>query len=196
MSESVVDAPRVEHGVSVKTPPEETADRLARRAFFSFLLTFMASRTVVVHIMSDRIPNLYLFLKDTHVHHLNYGIFLLAIVAAYVIFRRPTGRRLEWAALVYGFAMGLTFDEFGMWLHLGGSYWQRASVDAVLVVAAVIGFIAFAPPLKRLRAHHHMAFVILIAALVGFSIVLYIASKHLGDVVGSSLRELESRSSH
>ena len=29
-------------------------------------------------------------------------------------------------------AMALTFDEFGMWLHLGGSYWQRASFDAVI----------------------------------------------------------------
>jgi len=33
--------------------------------------------------------------------------------------------------LLYGLAMGLTFDEFGMWLNLGGSYWQRASFDAV-----------------------------------------------------------------
>ena len=30
--------------------------------------------------------------------------------------------------------MGLTFDEFGMWLHLGGGYWQRASYDAVIVI--------------------------------------------------------------
>jgi hypothetical protein len=34
--------------------------------------------------------------------------------------------------------MALTFDEFGMWLHLGGSYWQRASIDASIVVAALL----------------------------------------------------------
>jgi len=53
-------------------------------------------------------------------HHLNYGIFLLAAVGGYSVFRRPIGRAAEITALLYGVAMGLTFDEFGMWLHLGG----------------------------------------------------------------------------
>jgi len=55
------------------------------------------------------------------------------------VFRRPTGRTLQVAALLYGIGMGLTFDEFGMWIHLGGSYWQRASWDAITVVAASFG---------------------------------------------------------
>ncbi|MBV8910476.1 MAG: hypothetical protein JOZ89_06925, partial [Gammaproteobacteria bacterium] len=59
------------HGTS-PTPHE-----LARRALFAFLLTFILARTLVFLIMADRIPNLYFFLHDTHVHHLNYGIFLL-----------------------------------------------------------------------------------------------------------------------
>jgi hypothetical protein len=176
--------------------PRATADRLARRAFFSFLLTFMLSRTVVFLIMSDMIPNLYLFMSDTHVHHLNYGIFLLSAIAAYSIFRRPSGRALDFTAVAYGFAMGLTFDEFGMWLHLGGSYWQLASIDGVLVIAALIGFIAFAPPLKRLRSSDYVTFVLLIAALVVFAIVLYIASSSIGHLVGPKLLELEMASSH
>src|SRR5207249_2986293 len=118
--------------------PAETSDRLARRALFGFVLTFVLSRAVVFLIMSRRIPNLFLFLQGTHVHHLNYGIFLLAAVGGYAVFARPEGRGAEITALVYGIAMGLTFDEFGMWLHLGGSYWQQASVDAVIVVAALI----------------------------------------------------------
>ena len=65
------------------------ATSLARKALLAFLLTFIASRTVVFLIMSDRIPNLYFFLKGTHVHHLNYGIFLLAGVGAYLLFRAP-----------------------------------------------------------------------------------------------------------
>src|SRR5271170_4634106 len=108
------------------------ATALARKALLAFVLTFIASRTVVLLIMSDRIPNLYFFLKGTHVHHLNYGIFLLAGVGAYLLFRAPQGKAANRAAFVYGIAMGLTFDEFGMWLHLGGSYWQRTSVDAAI----------------------------------------------------------------
>jgi hypothetical protein len=145
--------------------------------------------------MSRRIPNLFLFLQGTHVHHLNYGIFLLAGVGAYTLFRRPDGRPAEGAALVYGLAMALTFDEFGMWLHLGGSYWQRASVDAVIAVAAVIGLVAYAPSLKRLEAHHIRAFVVLVLALVGFGVVVVVAGEHLGNLMGPRLRELELNSS-
>ena len=48
-----------------------TAHELARRALFAFLLTFILARALVFLIMAHRIPNLYLFLRDTHVHHLN-----------------------------------------------------------------------------------------------------------------------------
>jgi hypothetical protein len=174
---------------------EETSDRLGRRALFAFALTFIISRAVVFLIMSGSIPNLFLFLKGTHVHHLNYGIFLLAVVGAYTLFRRPDGRAAEFAATAYGFALALTFDEFGMWLHLGGSYWQRASVDAVIVVAASIGLVAFAPSLKRLESHHFWAFTALVLALVGFGVVVLVAGGHIGDFVGPTLRELELNSS-
>src|SRR6202795_1031435 len=127
----------------------ETAHKLARYALFSFIVTFVLARVFVFLIMAQMMPNLYFFLGSTHVHHLNYGIFLLAAVGAYSVFRRPAGREAEITALLYGVAMGLTFDEFGMWLHLGGSYWQRVSVDAVIVVAALFGLVSFARTLRR-----------------------------------------------
>ena len=135
----------------------ETAHRLARRALFSFIVTFVLSRTCVFLIMSDVMPNFYFFLRGTHVHHLNYGIFLMSAVCGYSVFRRPTGRAAEITALLYGVAMGLTFDEFGMWLHLGGSYWQRVSVDAVIVVAALFGLVSFARSLERFEKRHFWA---------------------------------------
>lgn len=162
---------------------------------FSFILTFLGARAIVFLIMARQMPNFYFFLQGTHVHHLNYGIFLLAGVGGYALFRRPTGRSADNTALAYGFAMGLTFDEFGMWLHLGGSYWQRASVDAVIVVAALIGLVAFARSLERLESRHFWAFIFLVLALVGFGAVLFVASHQLGDLVGPSLRELEASSS-
>jgi hypothetical protein len=174
---------------------EETSDRLARRALFAFVMTFIISRALVFLIMSRRIPNFFLFLQGTHVHHLNYGIFLLASVGAYTLFRRPDGRSAEIAALLYGLALALTFDEFGMWLHLGGSYWQRASVDAVIVVAALIGLVAYAPSLKRLESHHFWAFSALVLALAGFALVLVVSGGYLGALVGPTLRELELQSS-
>jgi len=173
----------------------ETAHRLARRALFGFIVTFVLSRVFVFLIMADEMPNLYFFLHGTHVHHLNYGIFLLAAVCGYSVFRRPIGRTAEITALLYGVAMGLTFDEFGMWLHLGGSYWQRASVDAVIVVTALFGLIAFARSLKHFEARHFWAFIVLLTVLAGFGVVLYTTGNRLGNVMGPTLHDLEAASS-
>ena len=173
----------------------ETAHRLARRALFGFIVTFVLARVFVFLIMAGKMPNMYFFMRGTHVHHLNYGIFLMAAVCGYSVFRRPIGRPAEITALLYGVAMGLTFDEFGMWLHLGGSYWQRASVDAVIVVTALFGLISFARSLKRFEARHFWASIILLIVLIGFAVALYVAGLHLGDMVGSKLHDLEAASS-
>ena len=172
-----------------------SSDELARRALFGFILTFIASRTVVFLIMAQRMPNLYFFLRGTHVHHLNYGIFLLAGVGAWLLFGMPVGRALRAAALVYGIAMALTFDEFGMWLHLGGSYWQRASVDAITVVAAVLALIAYARSIRSFESRHLIASLAILLAMSAFGVVLYDTSVHIGKLEGPRLRELELSSS-
>ena len=173
----------------------ETAHRLARRTLFGFIVTFVLARMFVFLIMAGKMPNMYFFLHGTHVHHLNYGIFLMAAVCGYSVFRRPIGRAAEITALLYGVAMGLTFDEFGMWLHLGGSYWQRASVDAVIVVTALFGLISFARSLKRFEARHFWASLIMLIVLTSFAAALYTAGIHLGDTVGPKLHDLEAASS-
>ena len=172
-----------------------TGDELARRALLAFILTFIGARAVVFLIMSRRIPNLYFFMRGTHVHHLNYGILLLAGVGAYLLFRSPQGSAARRAALVYGAAMALTFDEFGMWLHLGGSYWQRASVDATIVVAALLALIGYARSLRTFESRHVKASIALAIALVVFGVVLNDASVHIGSIEGPRLRDLELASS-
>jgi hypothetical protein len=122
---------------------------LARLVLLSLMVTFVAARLVTILITLHRMPNIYLHVRDTHVHHLNYGIFLLAAVGAYLLF--SPGPAAPPAAVVYGIGLGLTFDEFGMWLHLNGDYWQRASFDAVIVLAAALGLAGFAPPIRRWR---------------------------------------------
>jgi hypothetical protein len=111
----------------------------------AFLFTFMAARVLVFLIVSRRIPDLYLNLGGTHVHHLNYGIFLLSAVGAYLLLGSPGQRALRGSAILCGIGLALTFDEFGLWLHLGGSYWQRASFDAVVVITGVPSLAAVAP---------------------------------------------------
>ncbi|HEX4619490.1 MAG TPA: hypothetical protein VH135_07145 [Steroidobacteraceae bacterium] len=177
------------------TAPCPAPHELARRALLAFIVTFILARITVLLIMARRIPNLYFFLSNTHVHHLNYGIFLLAAVGAYTLMTTPGPAAARRAAFVYGAAMALTFDEFGMWLHLGGSYWQRASVDATVVVAAVLALFAYARSIEKFEARHRRAFLVLGVALLAFAVVLYYASVYIGTVAGPPLRELELASS-
>lgn len=169
---------------------------LARKVLVAFVFTFMATRTLVFLVMSRRIPDLYMRVGDTHVHHLNYGIFLLSGVGAYLLFARPTGRRLTVSALVYGVGLALTFDEFGMWLHLDAHYWQRASFDAVVVVGSLLGIVAAAPAIKQFRPRHWTTTVALGVAVIVFAIMLRDSVRYAGQRIGPRLQEMESTAPH
>lgn len=143
-----------------------------RLVFFAFLLTFIAARIVVFLIMAHRMPDLYLHMGGTHVHHLNYGIFLLSGVGAYLLFAPATERGSRLAATVYGIGLALTFDEFGMWVHLGGAYWQRASFDAVIVLLALLGLAAFLPPPREWPRRRFVAMAVVLLAATLFYFML------------------------
>jgi len=105
--------------------------RLPRLILSAFVLTFIAARLLVFAIMARWIPDLYLHVgaNQTHVHHLNYGIFLLSFVGAYLLLGHPRGKNLERAGIIYGIGLALTFDEFGMWLHLWAGRTGSAGVS-------------------------------------------------------------------
>jgi len=142
--------------------------------------------------MSRTIPDLYLYVGGTHIHHLNLGILLLATVGAWLLLKQPSGRKLTIAAVLYGIGMGLTFDEFGIWLRLDDIYWQRASWDAVIVIAAGFALIAFAPSLKRFRPHHWFTAVLLLAVVVLFFFLLVKTYNYAGKAIGPKLHNMES----
>ena len=156
---------------SLAVPP--VVQKLARAALAAFVLTFVLSRVVVLLIMTRRMPDFFLFVGQTHVHHLNYGIFLLVAVGGWTLLAPPAA--LVWrrrAALLYGVGLALTFDEFGMWLHLGGGYWQRASYDAVIVIAALLALLAVVPSVKRWKARQWaIAALIVIACGIGVKLM-------------------------
>ncbi len=159
---------------------EPTFQRLARLILTSFVFTFIAARVMVFLIVSRRIPDLYLYVGGTHVHHLNYGIFLLSAVGGYLLLGHPTERRLVASAAAYGIGLALTFDEFGLWLHLGGSYWQRASYDAIVVIGSLLCLIVVAPRLSQFRLKDRITAVVLAIALCIFA-VMFVESFQYGD---------------
>jgi hypothetical protein len=170
-----------------------TVRHLARIVFVTFLLTFIASRVLVILIMGRMMPDLFLHMGGTHVHHLNYGIFLLSVVGGVLLFAQVGPRARWWCAVAYGFGMALTFDEFGMWLHLGGGYWQRASFDAVIVVLSRFGIIAFWPPLAKMRAHHWVAGGVIVLATVGFYLMLFHSLNYADAKYGPKFEILEQQ---
>jgi hypothetical protein len=151
----------------------ENRRHVARLVLVVFLITFTVTRILVFLIMNRTFPDLFIYMGGTHVHHLNLGIFLLSGVGGYLLFVRPKGRKAKGATVLYGIGLALTFDEFGMWLHLGGGYWQRASFDAVTVVVGLLVLMAFAPPLKEIRGRHAITILILMLLGTGFFLMLY-----------------------
>jgi hypothetical protein len=167
---------------------------LARLTFVTFLFTFIAARVLVILIMTRKIPDLFLHLGQTHIHHLNYGIFLLSAVGAVLVFvQQPSAQLRKLCAVLYGFGMALTFDEFGMWLHLGGGYWQRASFDAVVVLLGFFGVIAYAPALPRMRAHHWATGLAILVSMVTFYGLLFKSVRDVGQEIGPRLERIEEQ---
>ncbi len=176
--------------------PASATRHLARLIFVAFLLTFIASRTLVILIMTRRLPDLFLYLGGTHVHHLNYGIFLLSTIAAVLLFVKLNEAQRAASAVIYGVGMALTFDEFGMWLHLGGSYWQRASFDAVIVLLSIFGLIAFMPRWQHLRPHHLAITVTLFVGVIAFYLLLLKSLDYADDKLMPQLLEIEHGGPH
>lgn len=176
------------------TDPRRVTRRVARFVFATFVVTFILSRVMVLLIMTHHAPGfLFLHVKGTHVHHLNYGIFLLSAVGAYLLFARPQGKALSFASFVYGVGLALTFDEFGMWLHLGGPYWQLASFDAVSVIAALLGLFAYAPALNRWKPRHWATTAVLLVSLILFGVYLTHLLRHAADKYEPIFLEIEAR---
>jgi hypothetical protein len=76
-----------------------------------------------------------------HIHHLVFGIVLMMAAGFGNFVIQPASPWFEILAGVFGIGMGLTLDEFALWLYLDDVYWSeegRSSVDAV-VFAAIIG---------------------------------------------------------
>ncbi len=79
--------------------------------------------------------------SGTHIHHLVWGILLLLTMGYLGLAVDMGSPWLELVAVAFGIGMGLTLDEFALWLNLEDVYWQakgRESIDAVVVATALL----------------------------------------------------------
>ena len=94
-----------------------------------------------------------------HVHHLFFGIVLMMVAGALSFAAGETdGPWYAIYAVLFGIGLGLTIDEYALWLHLEDVYWSRegrSSIDATLVALGLIAFVLLAfvrRPAKQARA--------------------------------------------
>jgi hypothetical protein len=86
-----------------------------------------------------------------HVHHLFFGIVLMMVAGGLSFAAGETdGPWYAIYAVLFGIGLGLTIDEYALWLHLDDVYWSRegrSSIDATLIALGLIGFVllAFVP---------------------------------------------------
>src|SRR5215211_575028 len=78
----------------------------------------------------------------THVHHLVWGIFAMMIFGYIGVVHEPDSPWREIVSVFFAIGMGLTLDEFALWLELKDVYWEkdgRKSVDAMIIAGSVAG---------------------------------------------------------
>jgi hypothetical protein len=116
-----------------------------KEAHFLVLVAFLASFGFIrtsAHMIRAQVswwPGNVETKGGTHVHHLVWGILLLLTFGYVGVAVAPGTPWRELAAVFFGIGMGLSLDEFALWLNLEDVYWSdkgRRSIDAVIVAAA------------------------------------------------------------
>jgi hypothetical protein len=113
--------------------------------FLAILVTFLLTRTVTRLIRSGigaRAGLGNIRIAGNHVHHQVFGILIIIGTGIVLVSEAPRGAGLDAAAAVFGAGIGLTVDQFALWLHLEDVYWShegRKSVDAIFCVLVITG---------------------------------------------------------
>ncbi|MBO0726485.1 MAG: hypothetical protein J2P52_12850, partial [Blastocatellia bacterium] len=121
------------------------ADARRERLFLSavsFFIAFTTARAIAYAVHREAIAFRGVFVGETHVHHLVFGILILLLVGWLWLIQVGTGSKgtsRRWSrltAIFYGVGSALTLDEFALWFNLADVYWARAgreSLDAVIL---------------------------------------------------------------
>src|SRR5438034_9563070 len=133
--------------------PLDLGRRIALRSLAAFLVTFVVLRVITAIIHFELFPhgpfrNL-VTASGLHIHHLFWGILLLMLTGFVALATRAELWHLR-IAVIFGIALGLTLDEFALWLRLADVYWSPEGIESLkagAVVAALLGLYAVGQPL-------------------------------------------------
>ena len=131
--------------------PNHFLDLHGQRAGFvllaAFLVSFLFIRTSARMNRSQRFPWWPGSVKTDsglHLHHLVWGIVLMMVCGFIGFAWQLASPGSEILAGGFGVGVGLTLDEFALWIYLRDVYWAeegRSSFDAVVVATVFAGLI-------------------------------------------------------
>jgi lysyl-tRNA synthetase class 2 len=128
--------------------------------------------------------------SGVHVHHLVFGIVTMMIAGTLAFAADGRTPFTETCALGFGIGVGLTIDEFALWVHLEDVYWAkegRSSIDATVIAAAAMMLIVLgANPLAIDSGSPAVVITSILATLFVFVMVAFcfLKGRVLHGVVG------------
>ena len=124
-----------------------------RWALAAFVVTAVITRTItlVLHIRGAG-ENGGLMIGGTHIHHMVFGLIILAIVTVSWLVRQgdvPPRPSPTWQPIAFGIAWALILDESALIINLSDVYWtsfgEAESLVALVLFAGFLGWFAFRP---------------------------------------------------
>ena len=156
-AQSLVLSMRLGKGLHIHFRDLSLSRRVALRVLAAFLATVALLRifTAIIHYqLFPHGPFRDVITKTgLHIHHLFWGILLLMITGFGALASRAERWHLR-IAVVFGIALGMTLDEFALWLRLTDVYWSPEgieSIQAIAVVAAILAAYGFGLPFWHAR---------------------------------------------
>ncbi len=123
---------------------EENHEQAVFLVLVGFLASFAFIRMSTRIIRSESVswwPGNVESESGVHVHHLVFGIVTMMVAGTLAFVADGRTPYTEICALGFGVGVGLTIDEFALWVHLEDVYWAkegRSSIDATVIAAAVM----------------------------------------------------------
>lgn len=112
-----------------------------------------------------------------HVHHHVFGIVTMMVAGVVSFALSDVGFWYELCALAFGIGLGLTIDEFALWLHLDDVYWAqegRSSIDATLIAVAVMGLILLGAAPYEVTANSALAVVVAVVLFTVWAVLVLV----------------------
>ncbi len=168
-----------------------------RQALFLVLVGFLGSfvfiRISTRLMRSPKVPwwpGSIVSESGVHLHHLVFGIVTMMTAGTLGFVLVDYSPWFELCAFAFGIGVGLTIDEFALWVHLDDVYWAeegRRSIDATVVAGLCMALIFFGVrPFEVETGSVEIVIVSSLLALTVFAVsgICFLKDRILHGIVG------------